>query len=150
MKPIEYFKLQSKNLFKDYKTQYPVFDESLDLTIYNYTPTYFDIDQIFLDFDCDEENFSLMKAQHLFSKLLGYNNWSDLINASEAELELAKLIWDNQHKINLEDWKTYLFHTKSMNNNTFDDETKLEVFKKVFVEVEGHHTPFQDYRLARQ
>jgi hypothetical protein len=49
MKPIEYFKLQAKNLFRDYKTQF--LDESGDVAIYDYTPKYFDINRIFVAFD---------------------------------------------------------------------------------------------------
>ena len=63
MDKIAYFKLQAKNLFRDFKTQ--TFDEE-GLT--RYAPRFFkDIDDILLSYDVDEENFKLMNAQHLIS-----------------------------------------------------------------------------------
>ncbi len=147
MKPIEYFKLQAKNLFKDYKTQF--LDESGDVAIYDYIPKYFDINGIFLAFDWDEEKLSLMKIQHLFAVLIGFKSWADLVNASEAELELAKLLFDNQHKISLEDWQMYIADAEFDNKTTFDTEDRIEIFKNVFANVEGHHNPFGDYRLKK-
>ena len=47
MEHVEYFKLQSKNLLRDYKTR--IFNETEEF--YDYQPKYFDIDRIFLDFD---------------------------------------------------------------------------------------------------
>ena len=147
MSPVDYFKLQAKNLFKDYKTQQSCIDEEYGFTYFTYSPTYLDIDRIFLDFDWDDENFSLMKAQHLFSLMVGFNKWGDLINASSAELDLAKLIWDNQHKIGLEDWNMYIMRVEAENNVKLCPKERLEIFRSVFVEVEGHHNPFGDYRL---
>jgi len=46
MQHIDYFKLQAKNLFKDYKTRFYNEEEE----IYNYKPQFFDITQIFLDY----------------------------------------------------------------------------------------------------
>lgn len=147
MSPVEYFKLQAKNLLKDYKTQKPVVEG--EFTYFEYSPTYFDIDSIFVDYDWDEENFTLMKAQHLIAVLYGFDKWGDLINASNAELELAKLVWDNQHKIGLKDWNSYVWGVEAENNLELDPETKIEIFTKVFVEVDGHHNIFLDYRLNR-
>mgnify|MGYP000284663284 CR=1 FL=1 len=56
MNHIDYFKLQAKNLFRDYKTQFV--DESGSVPIYNYKPKYFDINRIFVEFDWEEENAS--------------------------------------------------------------------------------------------
>lgn len=147
MSPVEYFKLQAKNLLKDYKTQQSVVEG--EITYFTYSPKFFDIDQIFLDYDWDDENFSLMKAQHLIALLFGFDKWGDLINASDAELELAKLVWDNQHKISLENWNMYVIRAEAENNVEFDTGTKMEIFTKVFVEVDGHHNMFSDYRLKR-
>ena len=149
MSPVDYFKLQAKNLFKDYKTQRSYVDQVDGFTYFTYSPAYFDIDQIFLDFDWDEENFSLMKAQHLFSRMLGFNKWGDLINAPSAELELAKLVWDNQHKIGLEAWNMYIMRIEAENDVRLEPKERLEIFRSVFVEVDGHHNPFGDYRLKR-
>lgn len=148
MKPIDFFKLQAKNLFRDYKTQF--LDESGSVPIYNYKPKYFDINGIFVDFDWNEENLSLMKIQHIFAALVGFESWAELVNASEAELELAKLLFDNQHKISLDDWQMYIAGAEQDNNTTFDTESRIEIFKAVFVNVEGHHNPFGDYRLHKK
>ena len=59
MTPVEYFKLQAKNLFRDYKTQSSYIDAVDGNSYYQYNPKYFDFDSIFLDYDWDEENFSL-------------------------------------------------------------------------------------------
>ena len=66
MSPVDFFKLQAKNLLKDYKTQTSYIDPVDGFTYFTYSPDYFDIDRIFLEYDWDEENFSLMKAQHLW------------------------------------------------------------------------------------
>ena len=151
MKHIDYFKLQAKNLFKDYKTQTSYIDKVDGESYYTYTPKYFDIESIFLEFNLDEkekENFTLMNAQHLFALMLGFKKWAALLKASEAKLELAKLLWDNQDKIHLEDWRAYIAIAERDNNITYDDSARLDIFKMVFVNVDGHSSPFSDYRLA--
>jgi hypothetical protein len=149
MAHIEYFKRQAKNLFKDYKTQTSYIDKVDGNSYYTYTPRYFDIERIFLEFDWDEENFTLMKAQHLFALLIGFESWADLANASEAELELAKLQFDHQEKIYLEDWEMYIAGAERDNKTTFDVEERIEIFKTVFANVDGHSSPFGDYRLDK-
>jgi len=147
MTPIDYFKLQAKNLFKDYQTKTPYIEDGF--SYFNYSPKHFDIDRIFVEYDWDEENFSLMKAQHLFALMVGFENWADLLKASDTELELAKLVWDNQHKISLEDWKMYIANVKWDNKITLDAAARLEIFRGVFADVDGHHNPFGDYRLSK-
>lgn len=149
MKHIEYFKLQAKNLFRDYKTQSPYIDKVDGHSYYEYAPTYFDIDRIFLEYDWDEEKFSLMKAQHLIALMVGFKKWTDLLKATPIRLELARLLFDNQHKISLEDWYSYIDHAEELNNTTFDDESRVEIFKEVFVKRDGHYNPFGDYRLKK-
>lgn len=99
MTNIEYFKLQAKNLFKDYKTRH--LSEEGD--IYEYDPKYFDIVGIFLDYDIMDDDpkfeFTLGNAQHLIAQMVGFNKWSDLINASDSELSEARKILEN-HKSN--------------------------------------------------
>ena len=150
MDPIAYFKLQSKNLFRDYKTKYvsEVYEDGGHL--YDYKPHYFDVNGIVVDFDIDEENFTLMKAQHVIAYLAGFRKWTDLIKASGVELELAKLLFDNQHKISIDDWDIYMEIAEEDNQITFDAEERLEIFKEVFVNVEGHHNDSGDYRLMQQ
>ncbi len=147
MTPVEYFKLQAKNLFRDYKTQSSYIDAVDGNSYYKYNPKYFDIDGIFLDYDWDEENFSLMKAQHLMALIVGFSKWGDFLNAPEAKQELAKLLFDNQDKIHLEDWEMYIANAAHDNKTTFDDDDKLAIFKQVFLNVDGHRSPCADYRL---
>src|SRR6201986_3195239 len=146
MKTIDFFKLQSKNLFKDYKTQRPATEA--DPSHFGYDPTYFDINGLFLDYDIDEENFSLMKAQHLIAKLIGFRKWTDLVKASATEIELAKILFDNQHKLSAEDWEMYIHGVESENNTALSPEFKLEILEQVFVNVDGHESTFRDYRLT--
>jgi len=143
MNPIQYFKLQAKNLHRDFKTQFQ------DGECYDYTPRFFDVIQITLDFDPDEENLTLMYAQHLIAKMAGFRKWTDMLKASEVELQLAKLLFDNMHKINAEEWQWYLWQQENDNNIVFDAETRLEIFTMVFANAEGHQSDFADYRLGR-
>ncbi len=157
MKHIAYFKLQAKNLLKDYKTQTPYIDSVDGNSYHGYSPKYFDIDRILLEYDgtlheCrwDEDNLGLMQIQHIFAQMLGFKKWADLLNASEAELALVKLLFDNQHKISIEDWDIYISGVENDNHSVLDTETRLDVFTNVFANVEGHHNPFGDYRLNRK
>jgi len=45
MNPIAYFKLQAKNLFRDYKTKKPVFDKAINDYLYEYSSKYFDVER---------------------------------------------------------------------------------------------------------
>lgn len=74
-----------------------------------------------------------MKAQHIIALMAGFNKWSDLLQASEIELELAKLLIDNHDRIHVEDWEMYIAGVERDNNGTFDPESKLEIFKQVFL-----------------
>jgi hypothetical protein len=147
---IEYFKLQAENLFKDYETKKPVFDTVINDYLFEYRPKYFDVDSIIVDYDLDEKNFSLVDAQDVIAYMAGFEKWTDLIKASEAELNLAKLLFDNQDKIDREDWQMYIGGAEDDNGTTFDAEARLEIFKHVFVNVDGHHNPFGDYRLSKR
>ena len=87
MNHTEYFKLQAKNLLKDYKTR--VFSPKDG--IYEYNPKFLDITRIFLDLDLNDDKpdfkFTLMNAQHVIAKLAGFSNWDDLLKANLSELE---------------------------------------------------------------
>lgn len=147
MQPIPYFKLQAKNLFKDYKTKTPAFDKSTGKVLYKYASKYFDMDRLVSAFDINEENFTLMKAQHIIAYLGGCNKWTELAKASYVELELAKLLFDNQHKISIEDWFMYIAMAEDRNKIIFDAKGRLEIFKKIFEDVESHHNDSGDFRL---
>lgn len=150
MKPIDFFKLQAKNLLRDFKTQTTQFDPEFDTDVYVYKPRFFDIEGLFLDFDVDEDVFKQANALHLIAKLVGFRQWADLAKASAAELELAKLLFDNQHKISAEEWRDYILGVEFDNKLDRNAEFRLDVFKQVFAEVDGHDTMFQDYRLNRE
>lgn len=147
MKPIDFFKLQAKNLFSDFKTKKLLPDDADAL--YEYTPKYFDIAWVVIDFDVDENSFTLMNAQHIIALLVGFYKWNDLVKASETELELAKQLFDNMHKISADEWQMYLNWNERDNNMNFDSEMRLEIFKQVFAEVDGHHSDRHDYRLLK-
>ena len=149
MTPIAYFKLQAKNLLRDYKTKKPVFDEAINDYLYEYSPTYFDIDGIVCDYDINEEKFSLMKAQYIIALMAGFDKWADMLKASEAKLEIGKLLFDNQNKFSIDDWYFFLDGTEELNNKAFNTEDRLTLFKDVFIKIEAHHNPTGDYLLNK-
>lgn len=134
MNTFDYFKLQAKNLLRDFKTKSPVLDKTTIDFLYEYTATYFDIEMVISDFDIDEDNFTLMNAQHVIAKIANFDRWADLLNASTAELELAKLLYDHQNKIDLVGWKFYIADAQSMNEYKLDAKIQVEIFKQVVVE----------------
>ena len=129
MANIEFFKQQSKKFLKDYNSR--IFNETAGC--YEYDPQYFlDIDSIIVDFDIDEHSpFTLMNAQHIIALLAGFSKWNELIKASEPLLEIGKLLLTNRdtNPHIAEDWKMYDF----LYLQNFSDESKLEVFKLVFL-----------------
>lgn len=134
MDKIAYFRLQAKNLMRDFRTQ--TLDEE-GLT--RYSPKFFnDIDDILLSYNVDEENFTLMEAQYLIANLAGFDKWAELLRASDDALELGKLLLDKRGEISLasftsslvDDWKMYLQINHFSNES---DEFKLQVFKAVFL-----------------
>ncbi|MHB1178103.1 MAG: hypothetical protein ACYCZO_07195 [Daejeonella sp.] len=150
MKTIEYFKLQAKNLHKDFKTQKPYFDPTYGHDLYEYAPKFFDVDALALDYDIDEENFTLMNAQHYIAQLAGFRKWTDMLKASPSALELSKLLFDNMHKISVMEWDIYISGEERDKGFQFDDDFKLDIFKVVFAEVNGHQSDGIDYRLGRE
>jgi hypothetical protein len=150
MKTIEFFKLQAKNLYKDFKTQKTFFDSTNCRDIYEYAPKFFDVDALALDFDIDEGNFTLMKSQHYIAQLAGFKKWTDMLKASPSALALSKLLFDNMHKISVDEWDIYISGEEHDKGFEFDDEFKLEIFKVVFADVDGHQKDGKDYRLGRK
>ena len=134
MNTIDYFKLQAKNLIRDFKTKTSVLDKTATAFLYEYKPKYFDIEMIISDFDIGEENFSLMKAQHVVAKIAGFDQWATLVQTPEFELELAKLLYDHQNKIDQIGWDFYIAHAQSMNEIELDAGIQVDIFKQVVVE----------------
>lgn len=128
MENIAFFKQQAKNFFKDYKTR--VYNEKEG--VYEYSPRFFEnIEDILHELDIkDDDNFTLMNAQHIISKLAGFNKWNELIKSSEPMLEIGKYLLEHNDIDMLSEWKIY----EKENLSQLDDATKLEVFKKAFMD----------------
>lgn len=146
MTPIEYLKLQSKNLHKDFKTQTFSFDPELGRKVYDYEPKYFKFDMLVTDFKINEDSFKLGNAQHLIAKLCGFTKWIDLSKASPARTDLAILLFDNMDRVEVRDWEQYISHVETENKVTIDDDFRLQIFKEVFLERE-QDVYYDDYRL---
>jgi hypothetical protein len=132
MTPIEYLKLQAKNLHKDFKTQTSSFDPKLGREVYDYEPKYFKFDLILDDFNINEENFKLMNAQHIIAKLCGLDKWTDLSKASAAKIELSILLYTNMDTLEVRDWDQYVLDIETSNHVKLEDEFKLQILKKDF------------------
>ena len=144
MANVDFFKQQAKNLLKDYNSR--VFND--EVGFYEYSPRFFrDIDFIVDIFGVNEDgSFTLMNAQHIVARLSGFYKWNELIKASEPILEIGRLLLTNreayqqkqgfftdmEESLIVADWQAY----ESQYLQDFDDEAKLEVFKKVFIEQE--------------
>lgn len=148
MTPIEYLKLQAKNLVKDFKTQTSSFDPELKRNVYDYEPRFFKIDLLINDFDIDEEKFQLGNAQHVIAKLCGLEKWQDLSKASSAKIELSILLYTNMDRLEVRDWDQYVLDIETANNVKLDDDFKLQIFKEGFLEGE-QDVFYDDYRLSK-
>jgi hypothetical protein len=147
MNAIDYFKLQAKNLHKDFKTQTPLVDKTIGGFQYEYTPKYFQIYDVISDFGIDEENFTLMNAQHVIAKIANFDSWTALLKALPAELELAKLLYDYQDRIDLIGWQYYIADAQSMNEIELDAEIQVDIFKQVVVEENIFDMVIESYLL---
>ncbi|WP_306567945.1 hypothetical protein [Flavobacterium lindanitolerans] len=134
MNSIDYFKLQAKNLHKDFKTKTLPVDKAATAFLFEYFPRYFDIEMVISDFDIDEENFTLMNAQHIIAKIANFDKWASLLKAPEAELELAQLFYDHQNRIDLIGWQFYIADLQSMNEIELDAEIQVKIFKQMVIE----------------
>ena len=80
MTHIEYFKLQAKNLYKDWKNR----EQRLFV---------FDIRELFRLYGVKtDEQPTLMKAQHLLAQALGRDKWSDLLHEPEERLAYTRAV----------------------------------------------------------
>lgn len=143
MTPIEFFKLQAKYLLRDYKTKTKASSEDF----YEYSPKYFDMDSIVCDFDINEDNFTLMNAQHIIACMVGFEKWTALRKASEAELALAKLLFDN--RIHIEDWNMYMAIVERDTKIDWDDESRLNLLEELLSKG-GFATDFEHHRLEEK
>ena len=148
MAPIEYLKLQAKNLHKDFKTQTSSFDPTLRRSVYEYDPRFFKIDLLVDDFNINEENFKLGNAQHVIAKLCGLDKWTDLSKASPAKIELSIILYTNMDRVEVRDWEEYVSRIETENKVKLDDEFRLQIFTEVFIEGE-QHIYYDGYRLSK-
>ena len=81
----------------------------------------------------DEDDFSLMKAQHVIAHLSGFYNWDELIHASDEELELGKILLNLRDRFNVQEWLDYLDGIRIEYDAEFDGESKLRVFKEIWL-----------------
>jgi len=132
MNIIDFFKLQSKNLHRDFKTRKLVFNNEFGELSYEYEPNHFDIELVIYDYNLDEENFTLMKAQHVIAQMAGFEKWTVLIKTSETDLKIAKILYENQDIIDLRMWVDYISEAERMNQTDFDSETKLAICEQAF------------------
>ncbi len=82
MNNIEYFKLQAKNLYKDWKNR------EQKLCVFNIKDLFY-IYNVKID-----EKPTLMRAQHLLALALGRNKWADLINEADEKLSYTREIME--------------------------------------------------------
>ncbi len=85
MQYLDFFKLQSKNLLSDSQTDMPKYFPNAKFWISKYIK--------------NADDFTLMKAQHVVANIAGFNKWDDLAHASDAQLEVAKNLFDNRDNI---------------------------------------------------
>ncbi len=65
----------------------------------------------------------------------GYAVKPDMLNISESDLILAKLLFDNKNIIDIEDWHMYIANAEDDNHTTFDPESKIEILNKIFLNI---------------
>ncbi|AWK04781.1 hypothetical protein HYN56_11315 [Flavobacterium crocinum] len=147
MEPIDFFKLQAKNLFRDFKTQKVISENTGGDFNYEYSPKYFHIYDVITDYGIDEENFTLMNAQHVIAKIACFAKWGDLAKASFSELELAKLLFEHQDKIDILSWNLYIAEAQAMNEQLLDAEIQVGIFEQVVIEDNIFDMSIQSYLL---
>lgn len=150
MNTIDFFKLQSKNLHRDFKTKKNVSDNVDYAWLYEYKPKYFDVGMIIDDFNLDEEQLTLMRAQHVIAQMVGFQKWTVLIRASEPDLKIAKILFDNQDVIDLRMWQDHIAEAERMNQTNFDSETKLAICEQAFETGIFNDTFFDCYLLDKK
>ncbi|MCR4933378.1 MAG: hypothetical protein K6A29_04205 [Lachnospiraceae bacterium] len=130
MNYIDYFKSQAKKFYKDFQTQYVAEGD----IVYSYQPKFWsDINGIIVDYDVDEDNFSLMKAQHLIANLANFGSWNELIHANDYLQEIGYYLIEHREDDFLSRWQWYEPYAEL---DRFDDVTKLDIFKHVFLNME--------------
>lgn len=92
MSHIEFFKQESKNLLKDWKTQTTKTGRNGTIS-YHYVSKFYNVDDLFKSLnwdDNDRQQKILARSQHAISQIAGFKNWNALIAADETELKKAE------------------------------------------------------------
>lgn len=128
------FENYAQNILKDFNTRN--LDKNGD--IYTYTPKSFDITEIFLSYDINDDDkdfqFDIEDARNLISTILE-DSWNNIINANKYkkeiyELKLGSYKINSQYDINDFDTATFwIENTERDNNIVLDDEEKLKLYK---------------------
>lgn len=131
---IEYFKKQAKKLYNDYKTQYTSENHDDGSPLYSYNPKYFDIDEIIYDFNGGyegEENFTLMKLQHIIAQMAGCKSWGELIKLPVDKLTSAKLMLDDT--LNEYRWEEFPTREEYFAQKKIEIENNKEIYEEVLI-----------------
>lgn len=136
MSNINFFKQESKNLLKDWKTQSITIRDDGTIS-YHYKNKFYNVDEFFTALnwnDKDRSEIILVRAQHLIAKITGFRRWNDLIHASESELENGEKILRSKksklHEINLESDKNQSFsgfRIRCMGEMTLEDKKSFKI-----------------------
>ncbi len=128
------FEHYAQNLIEDFNTR--ILDKDGD--IYTYTPKYFDITEIFISYDINDDDndfqFNIEDARNLISMILEAS-WDKIINANQYkkeiyELKLGSYKVNSQYDINDFDTATFWIESTERDNNIIlDDEEKLKLYK---------------------
>ena len=147
MSNLEYFKKQAKNLLKDWQTQTKTVEED-GLITYNYSPKFYDVGDLFFYYefsDKDEQDIKLARAQHLIAQMVGFKKWTDLVAASEKELEYAEVLLRNfKNSEDIADWEiTEMFSGIAR----FDIDSKIEYAKQYFKGIKSDAPDIEDQNI---
>lgn len=138
---INYFKQQAKLLLKDYKLfKENDFDKSK--IILDEAQEHFDIDNVFAKVNKEKDsNITLMNAQHIISKISGFDNWNELLHSSEAQMGIGALKL-NAYKIGMDPniisaagmlvaHELFAEFVDDKGNVNYTDEDELDMWKSV-------------------
>ena len=135
MSNLEFFKKQSKNFLKDWKSQTKIVETDGNV-YFRYSPKFFDIEDWFSYFELsakDEQDVKLSHAQHYIAKIAGFKKWTDLIAASEKELIYAEIKLRNfKNSMDLIQWD-YIEKDYELAHNKFDINTLVPFESKVLI-----------------
>lgn len=126
MDVIAFFKLQAKNFLRDWKTRY--LDEE---GLWQYRSRFIDVNGFFCDFGdgaWEDEEPSLMRAQHFVALICELDSWAELINLPQDELDFLKYVWERQNQNSFADWAESMMMWDSLGMPIEDPEAKRYLY----------------------